>query len=305
MGQIHDIELFLRLPSHDSDYEEGCEVPTATFGGEDVRETHVVEPSAMALLVEITSIWGDVTGNSYRSVNRHQAIYVNYYEDNFRRTKERMRAWVASLPERLKYSRENITKAVQGGYFTDFYVLQAIFHLVGMKLGRTGRVDLLPDHIKRRNLRMARCYALRFLRIVNALAQQVYQAPSDDIDLALSQPFPGYVILNACDVLSAGGKTSHLARMTNGELEDSKLVLEQGGKFWTVNQKQCNAIDDRQGHLSAMSMNNSQGDTMRVKDAIDRSFLPENHDLVYRVDEKLFWDIVMERDIEERDPLAN
>ena len=258
----------------------------------------------MALLVEITSIWGDVTGNSYRSVNRHHTIYVNYYEEYFRRTKDRMRAWVSSLPERLRYSRENISRAIQGNYFTDFYVLQAIFHLVGMKLGRTGRVDLLPDHIKRRNLRTARCYAIRFLRIVNALAQQIKQPPTDDIDLALSQPFPGYVILNACDVLSAGGKTSTLAHIMNNELEDSKSVLEQGGKFWTVNQKQCRAIDDRQVHLSTLSMN-SKHETMRVRDAIDRSFLPENHDLVYRVDEKLFWEVIAERDVEEKDPLAS
>ena len=304
MGQIHDIEVFLRMPSHDNDYVAGRDVETASFGGEDVREQHASDPSAMALLVEVTSIWGDVTGNSYRSVNRHPSIYVPYYEEYFRRTKERMSAWVNSLPSHLKYSRENIQKAIQGGYFTEFYVLQAIFHLVGMKLGRTGRVDILPEHIKRRNVKMARCYAIRFLRIVHALAQQIYQGPNEDIDLALSQPFPGYVILNACDVLSAGGKTSTLASMANRELEDAKAVLEQGGKFWAVNHKQCHAIDDRQAHLSAMSMS-SKNDTMRVKDAIDRSFLPENHDLVYRVDDKLFWEIALERDSDEKDPLTS
>ena len=305
MGQIHDIELFLRLPTHERDYEAGLEVQTAAFGGEEVREVHVVEPSPMALLVEITSIWGDVTGNSYRSVNRVPSIYVEYYEEYFRRTKARMRAWADSLPEHLKYSKENIHRAIAGNYFTDFYVLQAIYHLVGMKLGRTGRVDILPDDIKRRNLRMARCYACRFLKIVHALAGQIYKPANDDIDLALSQPFPGYVTLNACDVLSAGGKMADLNSMTNHELDDAKSVLEQGSKFWAVNQKQCRAIDDRQGYLSALGMNGGNNiEKMRVDNAIDRSFLPENHDLVYKVDDTLFWDVVLAPDADDVDPVS-
>lgn len=305
MGQIHDIELFLHLPTHERDYEAGNEVPTAAFGGEEVREPHVAEPSPMALLVEITSIWGDVTGNSYRSVNRVPSIYVAYYEDYFRRTKERMRGWVESLPERLQYSKGNIQRALQEGYFTDFYVLQAIYHLVGMKLGRTGRVDILPDEIKRRNLRMTRCYASRFLRIIHVLAYQIYKPPNDDIDLALSQPFPGYVILNACDVISAGGRMCDLNTMTNRQLNDAKQVLEQGSRFWAVNQKQCRAIDDRQGYLSALGMNGGNDtDRMRVDNAIDRSFLPENHDLVYKVEDKLFWDVVLSPESDEQDPLT-
>ena len=304
MGQIHDVELFLRLPTHERDYEAGREMPTPAFGGEDVREVHTTEQSPMALLVEVTSIWGDVTGNSYRSVNRVPAVYVEYYEDYFRRTKARMRAWKESLPDHLKYSRANIQRAITEGYFTDFYILQAVYHLVGMKLGRTGRVDILPDHVKRRNLRMTRAYASRFLRVIHALAMQIYKSPSDDVDLALSQPFPGYVILNACDVISAGGRMADLNSMTNHELNDAKMVLEQGAKFWAVAQKQCRAIDDRQGYLSALGMSGGNStERMRVDNAIDRSFLPENHDLVYKVDDALFWDVILELENEERDPL--
>ncbi|KAL9088852.1 MAG: hypothetical protein Q9159_002815 [Coniocarpon cinnabarinum] len=306
MGQIHDVELFLRLPMHEQDYAAGLDQTTATFGGEEVREAHDGEPSPMALLVEITSIWGDVTGNSYRSVNRVPSIYVDYYEDYFRRTKARMQAWVQSLPQHLTYSKANIQRAIQEGHFTDFYVLQAIYHLVGMKLGRTGRVDILPEEIKRRNFRMTRCYAHRFLKIIHALAEQIYKPPNDDIDLALSQPFPGYVILNACDVLSAGGKLTDLNRMTNSELNDAKMVLEQGSKFWAVNCKQCGAIDDRQGYLSALGITGGETvtDKRRIESAIDRSFLPENHDLVYKIDDELFWDVVLTMELsDEKDPL--
>lgn len=306
MGLIHDVEVFLRLPCRNQEFVDGlnpAKVPH--FHGDSVREAHTTEPGSMALLVDVASIWGDVTGNAYKAINRSSVVYRNYYIRYFDQTRDRMQSWVNSLPDRLRMTPENTIQAIRGGYFSKYYVLHGVFCLIGMKLGRIGRCDLLDDDIKRRNLKVSMFYARRWLAIVSQLSKAIWEYPGKDIDFALVQPFPGYSITNAVDILSSGGHTDRLASLTNKELEDCKTVVTQGSNYWIINGKQRKFIDDRQGLLSAHSMRGGEdtSEKLRIPDAIDRSFLPSTHDIVYGVSDELFYDVVLDRETGFVDPL--
>lgn len=305
MGLIHDVEVFLRLPCRDAEFVAGIDPPKVPhFHGDSIREQHPGEPGCMALLVDVASIWGDVTGNAYKAVNRSAVVYKEYYLKYFDQTRDRMQSWVNSLPDHLQCTPENTAKAIKGKYFAKYYILWGVYCLVGMKLGRIGRCELLDDDIKRRNLRVSMYHARKWLAIVSQLSRAIWENPGEDIDFALVQPFPGYSILNAVDILSSGGKASKLAELTNGELEECKSVVTQGANFWIINKKQRSFIDDRQGLLSAYGIGGGhEADKLRIEAAIDRSFLPATHDMVYGISDEIFYEVVLDESTGYTDPL--
>lgn len=304
MGLIHDQEVFLRMPCSDEQFLNGAAVEMPIFRGDMLHEPYSTRPGDMAMLADIVAVWGSVTSHAYASVNRQTNVYVEHYDRYFERTCQGMSNWVANLPVEFRYSHDNMLTALNGGYFSQFYIIHAIYCLVGMKLGRIGRVELLSDEVKRRNLRIAMFHARLYLSMISTLSKAIHANGGEDVDFALAQPFPGYAVINAVDILSSGGRAAALADMTNKELEAAKAVVEQKSNFWTISRKQQQLIDDRQGLLSAYGINSGHTtDRHRVPEAMERAFLPQGHDLVYETTDDLFFDVVLDENNREEDPL--
>lgn len=305
MGLIHDVEVFLRMPCGDHDWMNSVNVQMPFFRGESTHEPYQSRPGDMAMLIDVVRLWGRVTAHAYSSINRDAKTYAEYYNNYYAQTREELRTWVSNLPEELRFTNDNMMRALGQGYFSQFYIMHAIYCLVGMKLGRIGRVEYLSDEIRRRNLRVALFHARIYLHMVTQLSKAIYSSPGDDIDLAFSQPFPGYALTNAVDIVSSGGRAASLAAMTNNELEAAKTVVEQKANFWVISKKQQQLIDDRQGLLSAYGINGgSKTDRHRIPEAIDRSFLPVGHDMVYEIPDAIFFEVVLDESNQDQDPLG-
>ena len=299
MGFCHDVEIFLGLPAHEDDFLAGREVDTPRFHGDNIREPHTSMPGAMALLVDLTSIWGEVTSHAYRAKNRSEVKYKSFYLKYYEQTTQRLRDWEASVPDHLKYSPENTTRSIQEEYFGDYFVLHALACVIGMKLGRIGRFELLDDEINRRNIQVAMYFARRLLTIVTSLSRMIFLPHGRDIDFALSQPFPGYAMLSACDILSSGSNVGSLASLNNNQLGDAKSVIQQLCRYWAQSKRQYSAIDNLQSLLSAHTMSgDNESRRLRMTNAVEKSFLPDSHDILYGVPDELFYDAVLSIDVD-------
>lgn len=289
MGIIHDLEIHLRFPTHESTYEAGLESDMAHFHGDSIREPHIGEPGAVAMITDIASIWGDVTGHAYRALHRSKVIYAQYFFKYFEQVRNRLSEWEASLPPHFQYSPANTVRALQQGNFGTYFVIHSIHCVVAMKHGRLGRYELLSDEVIRRAITRSVFYARRLLTMATTLSAYVHKEHSDDIEFALAQPFPGYCILSACDIISAGGSASGLKSLTGKELQDAKTVCHQIGRHWASANKQFRAIEDRQAELSAYAMSGNHYERLRMPDAMEKSFLPENHDMIYSASDAIFY----------------
>ncbi|KAI9726085.1 MAG: hypothetical protein M1828_002093 [Chrysothrix sp. TS-e1954] len=300
MGSIHDIQVFLRLPMNEKAFIEGNDVITPCFNGNTVREPFVGEPSDMAMLVGIITIYGLVTGHAYRAQNRSKAVYGDFYHSYCYQVQQKLDDWDSCLPDRYQYSAENTTRSIKEGYFGTYFVLHSVYCVVAMKMGRLGRYELLDDDIIRRNLCRSMYFARRYLKIVNELSSCIYgrEARNPEIEYSLVQPFPGFVITSACDVVTSGGSIATLKVLGNNELENAKKVLTQIGRFWRAGAAQRNSVEERQRELSARVMSDPEGKTIRMTGVrpMDKSHLPDDHDMLYNVSDELFFAAIADLD---------
>lgn len=292
MGFIHDVEVFVRMPSTNQSYNLGQDMQVPHFHGDSIREVHVSEPGSMALLVDIASIWGDVTSNAYRARTRSEVVYKDWYLKHWDGTLERMHQWEASLGPKYEYSVENTTRSLQEGYFGDYFIIHAVHCVTGLMLGRLGRFKLLDDDTIRRNVQFSFKYARRLLSIVSMVDRATTKPYSEDMEFALLQPFPGYCILCACDVVSSGGERSELTLLPNNELAQAKAVIERIASHWTTAVQHRNIIEERQKLLSAHSITAGVENRIHLRDPMEKCLVPDDHDLIYGISDELFYDAI-------------
>lgn len=295
IGFINDLEIFLRMPNTNQNFNDGRDMQVPHFHGDSIREAHVAEPGSMALLVDIASIWGDVTSNAYRARSRSEVVYKEMYLRHWDQTAERMNRWEASLGSKYEFSADNTMRSMREGYFGDYFIIHAVHCVTGMMLGRIGRFRLLDEEIIRRNVRFSFKYARRLLSIISLLSRTTSQPYNQDIEFALSQPFPGYCILCACDIVSSGGETSELTLLPNNELAQAKKVIERIATNWTTAEQQRDTIEGRQKLLSAHGITGGvERKVIRLSDSMEKCLVPDDHDLIYGISDDLFYDVILD-----------
>ena len=290
MGFINDLEVFLRLPCTNASFERDTAEETPHFHGDSIRGEFTHEPGALALLVDAASMWGDVTSNAYRAKNRSRVVYKDFYNRHWDDITRRLDHWESSLPVRMRYSPANTAKAVRNGYFGDYLVLHATYAITGTMLGRIGRHSLLDRSMIKRNVKFTLTIARRLLNIIQEMFDETNSVYSDDVDFAISQPFVGFSILNACDVLSSGGIKEDLSRFINGELESAKKIVKHVARFWCQGDLHRQALEKRQADISARVMGMRLGDRARLSEAMETRLVPPDHDMIYSISEELFYE---------------
>ncbi|GFF45182.1 uncharacterized transcriptional regulatory protein C1327.01c [Aspergillus udagawae] len=209
------------------------------------------ELSAMALLIEMVSLWGEVADHIFRLSLVPVESSTTPFEEFYTTICQRADAWVAKLPEHLRFSTLNMERSVRARKPDPFFSIHLLYHATMMKLNRHARGQDYRAEFVSRQVRMARTHAAETLRISLALAHYMgeYDAPRIAMDSApwqatILNPFLGYVILSAVDILSAAGLVVDMpecVKLIRGGLD----VVKELGRFWESSLPLVSLIETR------------------------------------------------------------
>ncbi|KAM0104098.1 hypothetical protein ACP6JE_001218 [Aspergillus fumigatus] len=209
------------------------------------------ELSAMALLIEMVSLWGEVTDHVFRLSLVPMESNTTPFEEFYTTICQRADAWVARLPEHLRFSTLNMERSFRARRPDPFFSIHLLFHATMMKLNRHARGHDYRAAFVSRQVRTARTHAAETLRIALALAHYTgeYDASRMAIDSTPSQatilnPFLGYVILSAVDIISAAGLVADMpecVKLIRGGLE----AVKELGRFWESSLPLVSLIETR------------------------------------------------------------
>ncbi|KAL2826006.1 hypothetical protein BDW59DRAFT_69235 [Aspergillus cavernicola] len=247
---------FLRLPCREEIYE-AQEYTSVPFFQSFLNERPVSQDdqlsslSAMALLIDVISIWGDVSDHVFRMSLIPADSYNKLFEEFYGTMVRRSDQWLSRLPNHLTFIAVNLERSIRGRKIDPFISIHLLYHATLLKLNRYARSQLLRSGVAKQYVHTARNHAAEILRTALALVRYAseYDASQMVTDLVapkgtLLSPFLGYVILSAVDVLSAGGLMIDLPECINlirGGLE----VVRQLSSFWASTKPLVSLIETR------------------------------------------------------------
>lgn len=212
--------------------------------------------SAMALLIDILSLWGEVSDHVFRLSLIPAEAYTRFFEEFHANVVRRSDDWAARLPDHLTFTPVNMERSIRAKKADSFVSIHLLYHATLMKLNRHARFQNLPDDLVDQHIHATRNHAVEILRISAALMQYAsdYETSRSAMEPNVSRgtllnPFLGYVILSAIDVLSAGGLIVNLPeciRLIAGGLE----VMRELNRFWASTGPLVSLIETR---LDAMT----------------------------------------------------
>jgi hypothetical protein len=287
MGMLQNSNCLLRLPCDEAAYARG-EIPHTPF-----FHTPEMDPKLsleagrsglglMACYVEVSSIWGDISGHAYRSGYYPAEKYREPAEESFQEQSAKLETWKAGLASHLHLTQDNIDRAFQGGYIGVFVSLWLLYHCAAMKLCRHVRSQYMkPEHIER-NLHRARRHAREVLEMMSSLAKANREKRMPGSAFILSTPFTGYGILIAVDILTSGGSLAELPALLN-LLSSGSEVMEELAQFWSSAQRQWKMIGERFQNLvsTVHTAGATTGKTAFYAKAPMEIVFGLEHDLIY------------------------
>lgn len=196
--------MYIRLPCNEQDYEDGLASAVSFFDGSNVPTDDALSPAAYTIAV--SSIWKEAIRFFYRSTYLPAPTYAAKHDIALDRIRYRLSQWHNSLPIYLRYSWENLERAVCRGYAGDFLSLHSLHLITHLKAARMVRHDLLAPAVVARNICTAHSYALKILALVRDI--RALTPPSSTQDCKTTDfisPFIAYAVTLAIDTLGAGG----------------------------------------------------------------------------------------------------
>lgn len=234
---INPADVFLRLPSDDNSFEEQVEVRNPYFDISAQVPESLSSIGSMAYLIGITSIWGDIMANIYRTSHRPSSDeegfnkFASFYSD----TTSRLETWLSSLPDSLSYSPENLTNAANSGTLNIFITLHTLYHSAQMRLNRHLQPDIVPSEQLEHYIRTTHSHAEAVLGMADKLAACLFQPSNNsapvEISIPFSAPFIGYAIVNAIDVVTAKGYRAEL-ELLSSKIRSSMAIITDLAKYW-------------------------------------------------------------------------
>ncbi|KAL6237542.1 hypothetical protein BDW75DRAFT_75001 [Aspergillus navahoensis] len=247
---------FLRLPCREEIYEaqEYTTVPFfQSFQNQVPSQTHELSNlSAMALLIDVISIWGDVSDHVFRLSLMPADSYSQVFEDFYASIVRRSDQWLSRLPPHLTFTAVNLERNIQAQNVEPFISIHLLYHAVLLKLNRYARAQLLRPGMAKQYVHTARNHAAEILRTTLALERYASDYnispltadPTPRAGTLLLDPFLGYVILSAIDVLSAGGLILDLPECINLIRGGLDVVCDLN-RFWASTKPLVAAIEAR------------------------------------------------------------
>jgi hypothetical protein len=197
---------------------------------------------AMAYLINVSTIWGDVTAKIYRNSQRQvpfasNSAFVAFYDSATRRLHE----WIESLPSCYTFSAENLKRASNNGKLGIFMTMHTAYHNAAMKLNRHVPKSTLSSSQLAHHVSLAKFHAESLLLIMNTLSSRSSTPPSPEehrsAPAKFSSPFCGYSIVSAIDILTAKLPVASIpARLTS--FSGAQSILAELSIFWQSSRNQ-------------------------------------------------------------------
>ncbi|KAI9933232.1 hypothetical protein MW887_007705 [Aspergillus wentii] len=235
--------ILLRLPCREEIYEAQQYATVPYYQGtldhaQTSSDDGLSSLSPMAFLVEIASLLGEVSHNIFRLSLNSSETYGRLFDEFYMTVAQRSNEWAAKLPDHLKSTVTNLETSIRAKKADTFMSIHLIHHATLMKLNRHVRYLDLPPGTVDQYVRRARHHAVEILQMSVALNR--YASDYESARLAMEptppkttmlNPFLGYVILSAVDVVSAGGLIGDLPEsisLIKGSLDPVRDL----GRIW-------------------------------------------------------------------------
>ncbi|CAG8013372.1 unnamed protein product [Penicillium olsonii] len=194
--------------------------------------------SAMAFMIEIMAVWGDVSLHVTRLPHIPPEAYNRFSEDFHVTTVQKATHWINRLPDYLTFSSMNMERNIRQRKADTFISIHLFYHASLMKLYRHTRYQALRPEMLVQYIHRARFHAIEIIRIALAFDQYSKEIKSSRLatepsapQISLLNPFLGYLILSAVDVLGAAGLASQLHECisyTRSALE----TIQELSRYW-------------------------------------------------------------------------
>lgn len=289
-GGFADADIYQYLPVSENDFRSSNNRATTLFEGGCLQtdasmKALNVEPGSMACLLPGVNILNNIIAHGFRLEHCSTDGYASRYHMYYVQTSAELAAWEENLPGRYRCSHSNTAAAIAKHDFNNYFVLQSIFCLSGMKLNSVGRCAMhSPEDIVHK-IRRARRHARDLLSIASLVVRIGLARRSVDVENAMAQPMASCAILAACDILSAAGHANTLDD-TIGLLRDARLVLGELGRFWHTAAGHARQVEARQAELAGFA----GSPFWRVRGTLEVPGVRQHYDFVHGVAPALLFD---------------
>ncbi|OQE82235.1 hypothetical protein PENNAL_c0037G11350 [Penicillium nalgiovense] len=209
--------------------------------------------SPMAFLIEIMAIWGDISLHITRLPHIPPEAYNRLTEEFHTTIVQKTNQWMTQLPDYLAFSPINLERSIRQSKADTFISTHLFYHASLMKLYRHARYQSLRPEILGQYIHRARYHAVEILRISLTFDQYAKKIiPSrHNTETSISQftllnPFLGYVILSAADVLSSAGLASQLLECIS-YIRGALDTVHEVGRYWDSSMQIANVLHRRLG----------------------------------------------------------
>ncbi|KAL1970749.1 hypothetical protein VTN77DRAFT_2583 [Rasamsonia byssochlamydoides] len=253
-------DIFLRLPCHEDIYEAQQYVTVPYFQNK-MNDSGSFQSDRsgfglMAVLIEIISLWGEVSSHIGRSAHMPRETYRVWFEGYYASVMKQAEHWMNSLPRHCTYNTTNMENSMRSGRADHFVSIHMLYHATLLRLNRHVRHENLPEPMVDSNIRRTRYHATEILRMSLALGHFNHESrpsrPSVESfapRTMLSTPYISYAILSAADVLSAFGFMADLSEcisLLNGGLD----IIDDICRFWDIARPQSRLLNIRANSLA-------------------------------------------------------
>ncbi|KIX09086.1 uncharacterized protein Z518_00164 [Rhinocladiella mackenziei CBS 650.93] len=253
---VYRSECRIRLPCTQEAYEKGEDIPVTAF---DLETTHskasaendrlheeVSQVGLLGYLVQIATIFNDVMDRMSRNMSLALIKYDQAHEMFYHDTMHRLHSWDKLLRKHLHTSGDGGDRRSEpvGG-------LHILYHYTAMLLHRYVRHAEIGPHPIRVHVTGAYEHARLMLEIVQRLSNDE-EKNTPFFRFATTNPFSGFAITAALDVITAAGTLSDLMDNKSPMLSliSSGLeALEGLVDYWHSARQQRDMIKDRFGAL--------------------------------------------------------
>ncbi|KAJ5562952.1 hypothetical protein N7461_001713 [Penicillium sp. DV-2018c] len=208
--------------------------------------------SSMAFLIEILAIWGDISLHITRLPHIPSEAYNRITEEFQTSIVQKATQWTTQLPDYLSFSPETLEQSIRQRKADTFISTHLIYHASLMKLYRHARYQTLRPDLLSRFIHRARYHAVEILRISLAFTQYTKdltshrQSAEQPLQTPLLNPFLGYIILSAVDVLSSAGPASQLPEYI-AYIRGALDTVGELGRYWDSSLQLVAALHRRLG----------------------------------------------------------
>lgn len=207
----------------------------------------------MAFLIKILAVWGDISLHITRLPHIPSEAYYPLAEEFHATIVRKSNEWMTQLPDYLTFSSINLERSIRQRKADTFISTHLLYHASLMKLYRHARYQNIRPEILAQYIHRARYHAVEILRISLTFDQYSKElipprhgTEPSVFQLPLLNPFLGYVIISAVDVLSSAGLSSQLHECIS-YIRSALAVVQDLGRYWDSSLQLVTALHRRLG----------------------------------------------------------